>query len=148
MASATWRASASDLIRASEVLGEAFYDYSWTRWTVDANDHQTRVTGLQRAALEFVGMPFREVWVTEVEVTIHSVAVSLCSQADIPQSPIDSILLVSRQLVGSRFKLSYAARETLKECLSNEPYSFLVTIGNVIVDAGTGARHSDIEPDS
>ncbi len=32
----TREANANDLDRAAEVLGEAFADYPWTRWTVDA----------------------------------------------------------------------------------------------------------------
>ncbi len=56
------------------VLGEAFAEYAWTRWTVDAVDHQSRITGLQRLTLEHVGLAFGEVWVTTCNGIIESVA--------------------------------------------------------------------------
>ena len=60
----TRRAGPDDLRPASEVLGEAFADYPWTRWTVDPDDHQARITRLQLLALENLGMAFGEVWLS------------------------------------------------------------------------------------
>jgi hypothetical protein len=53
------RAAAWDQLEAASlVLGEAFADYPWTRWTVDSSDHQGRVIALQRLALERLAMPY------------------------------------------------------------------------------------------
>ena len=65
----------SDLDRASAVLGEAFADYAWTRWTVDPDDHLHRVTELQRIAMQSYGLAFGQVWVGVVEDIVQSVAV-------------------------------------------------------------------------
>ena len=64
----------SDLDRAAIVRGEAFAEYAWTRWTVDAVDHQSRITGVQRLTLEHLGLAFGEVWVTTCNGIIESVA--------------------------------------------------------------------------
>ena len=65
----TRRAGVDDLGRASQVLGEAFASYPWTRWTVDPDDHQERITRLQLLALENLGMAFGEVRLSSVDST-------------------------------------------------------------------------------
>ena len=82
----TRRAGFDDLGRASEVLGEAFAGYPWTRWTVDSDDHQARITRLHLLALENLGMPFGEVWLSTVDGTIQSVAVWMDSAVAVPSS--------------------------------------------------------------
>ena len=82
----TRRAGPNDLGRASEVLGEAFADYPWTRWTVDPDDHQARIIRLQLLALENLGLAFGEVWLSSLEHTIQSVAVWMDSAVLIPSS--------------------------------------------------------------
>jgi predicted GNAT family N-acyltransferase len=139
-------ATATDLDRAAEVLGDAFRDYPWTKWTVDPDDHQVRVTGLQRAALEHLGLPYGEVWVTEVDGTIHSVAVIMSSLVAIPQSAKDAAHLVRKQLEGSRFETSYAAGERLTAWLPNEPYLYLGTIGTTTSMQGRGLGRMTLSP--
>jgi hypothetical protein len=82
----TRRAGVDDLGRASQVLGEAFASYPWTRWTVDPDDHQERITRLQLLALENLGMAFGEVWLRSVDSTIESVAVWMDSAVAVPSS--------------------------------------------------------------
>ena len=76
--------------RASEVLGEAFADYPWTRWTVDPEDHLRRVTALQRLALQHYGLPFGQVWVSAVDGVVHSVAVWMDSAVHVPARSMSS----------------------------------------------------------
>jgi hypothetical protein len=82
------RGRSEDLKRSSGVLGEAFADYPWTRWTVDPDDHQARITRLQLLALENLGLAFGKVWLGSLEATTQSVAVWTGQCSSCP--PIDS----------------------------------------------------------
>ena len=67
-------AGASDVDRAAAVLADAFADYPWTPWTVDAADHRRRIIALQRIALEHFALPFGAVAVNFVDGAMCSVA--------------------------------------------------------------------------
>ncbi len=59
------RATQADIDTAAKTLANAFADYEWLRWTVDAKDHERRIEGLQRLWLTHVGVPFGLVWLLE-----------------------------------------------------------------------------------
>ncbi|WP_051516014.1 hypothetical protein [Candidatus Blastococcus massiliensis] len=59
-------AGPEDVPAAAAVLAEAFADYAWTRWTVDAADHEQRLLALRRLFLEEVALPFGRVDVGSV----------------------------------------------------------------------------------
>ena len=108
----TRRAGPDDLRPASEVLGEAFADYPWTRWTVDPDDHQARITRLQLLALENLGMAFGAVWLSSLDSTVQSVAVWMDSAVPVPSSVHLAMDAAVAQLEGSRHDASLtAARE-------------------------------------
>jgi GNAT superfamily N-acetyltransferase len=109
----TRRARAGDLGRASQVLGEAFADYPWTRWTVDPDNHQERITQLQFLALENLGLAFGDVWLSCLEGTIQSVAVWMDSAVLVPASVYRAMDLVVAQLEGSRHDASLAAEREI-----------------------------------
>ena len=110
----TRRAGLDDLGRASEVLGEAFADYPWTRWTVDPDDHQARITRLQFLALENLGLAFGEVWLSSLDSTVQSVAVWMDSAVQVPSSAHHAMDAAVAQLEGSRHDASLAAARQIE----------------------------------
>ena len=103
------RATVDDLDRSAEVLGLAFADYAWTRWTVDPDDHVERITGLQRLALENLGLPFGQVWLATVDGIIESVAVWMDSAIPVPAATHRPVAEAAAALAGSRSAASLAA---------------------------------------
>ena len=106
----TRRAGFDDLGRASEVLGEAFADYPWTRWTVDSDDHKARITRLQRLALENLGHAFLRgrCGSSTVDGTIQSVAVWMDSAVAVPSSVFHAMEAAVAELEGSHHEASLA----------------------------------------
>ncbi|MGW9404799.1 GNAT family N-acetyltransferase [Arthrobacter sp. NPDC055585] len=60
------QASAAQIAGLSAVLGEAFADYAWTRWTVDNERREARIGAIQRIYLEHLALPHGEVWTNAV----------------------------------------------------------------------------------
>ncbi len=109
----TRRAGPDDLGPASEVLGQAFADYAWTRWTVDPDDHQARITRLQFLALQNLGMAFGEVWLSSLDKTIQSVAVWMDSAVLVPLSVHHAMRAAVVELEGTRHDASLAAEREI-----------------------------------
>ena len=127
----TRRAGPDDLRPGSQVLGEAFADYPWTRWTVDPDDHEARITQLQFLALENLGMPFGEVWLSSVDSAIQSVAVWMDSAVPIPSSVHHGMDAAVAQLEGSRHDASLAATREIKDWRPTERHFTLVVVGTM-----------------
>ena len=119
----------SDLDRASTVLGQAFSDYAWTRWTVDPDDHQHRVTELQRTALRCVGLPFGHVWVGVVEGIVQSVAVWMDSSIVVPSDVRHQVHRITTELEGVRHEASVAAEREITGWRPQERHFYLATVG-------------------
>jgi ribosomal protein S18 acetylase RimI-like enzyme len=119
----------SDLDRASVVLGEAFADYAWTRWTVDPHEHRSRVTQLQRIALQSFGLPFGHVWVGIVEDTVQSVAVWMDSANVVPSSAYARVQFITAILEGSRHEASTAAEQEVSGWRPTERHYYLAAVG-------------------
>ncbi|HVE93329.1 MAG TPA: GNAT family N-acetyltransferase [Acidimicrobiales bacterium] len=103
------RAEVEDLDDLADVLGAAFADYPWTRWTVDGRDHVRRITALQRLALEHLGLPYGDVWIATVDDVIQSVAVWMDSAVTIPDSATAAIAAEQAGLEGDRHAASAEA---------------------------------------
>lgn len=69
------RAEIEDLDQIQRVLADAFPDYPWTRWTVDARDHRNRIARLQRLVPDHVGLPYGQVWIASIASTIKGAAI-------------------------------------------------------------------------
>jgi hypothetical protein len=138
----TRRARHEDLERASEVLGEAFADYPWTRWTVDPDNHQERITRLQLLALENLGLPFGEVWLSGLEGTIQSVAVWMDSAVPVPSSVSRALNPVVAHLEGSRHDASLAAEREIEGWRPTQRHFILAVLGTAPArqKEGLGAR--------
>jgi GNAT superfamily N-acetyltransferase len=132
------RGGAADLDDMAIVLGEAFADYPATRWTVDERDHVARVTGLQRLALDRLGLPFGEAWVAEADGAIASVAVWMDSRVPIPGSVWLAMADEQRALEGDRAAASIAADQQLDGLRPTYPHLFLGAVGTHPASQGRG----------
>ena len=142
----TRRARPSDLDRASEVLGEAFADYPWTRWTVDADDHVERVTRLQRVALQHYGLAFGQVWVCGVAASVESVAVWMDSAVAVPPTVHERLMPVRAELEGSRHGASVAAEQELQAWRPDQRHYYLAAVGTVPAMQGRGLARLALRP--
>ncbi|WP_072751065.1 GNAT family N-acetyltransferase [Rhodococcus maanshanensis] len=115
--------AAEDLDRAAAVLGEAFADYPWTNWCVQADSHQERVTGLQRLYLEHMAVP-------------HGLAYTDADQngvvafipPDVP-APAESVFATIAELHGDRFARMVEAEAQLSTMGAWDDAWLLATIG-------------------
>jgi ribosomal protein S18 acetylase RimI-like enzyme len=142
----TRRGNPADLERASEVLGEAFADYPWTRWTVDPDDHVHRVTALQRLALQHYGLPFGQVWVSAVDGRVHSVAVWMDSAVVVPATVDDQLRPFTARLEGSRHDASVAAEHEVRGWRPEPRHYYLATIGTAPSMQGRGLARAALAP--
>jgi GNAT superfamily N-acetyltransferase len=124
-------ATGAELDRAAGVLGEAFADYPWTRWTVDPVDHQQRITALQRVALEHYGFPYGQVWVTASGDRLHTVAVWLDSAIDVPAAVQALVSDATARLEGSRHGAAIAAEAEISGWRPGGRHFLLAMIGTV-----------------
>ena len=128
----TRRATRLDLDEASAVLGAAFGDYPWTRWTVeyrDPQDHLNRITALQRLALEHYVLPFGEAWVTTVSGTVECVAAWNDSAVRIPSSVEAEAGGLTADLEGCRHEASRLANLQLQHWRPDGRHYYLGTVG-------------------
>lgn len=123
------RAVMNDVEEASSVLGRAFADYPWTRWTVDPNDHLRRITELQRLALLSLGLPFGATWVALVEDEIRSVAVWMDSDVVVPPEVQQETRRRAGELEGCRRDYSLAADREIADWRPPERHFHLAVVG-------------------
>jgi GNAT superfamily N-acetyltransferase len=142
----TRQAGPQDLKRASEVLGEAFADYPWTKWTVDPDDHQARITRLQLLALENLGLPFGEVRLSSLEGTIQSVAVWMDSAVRVPSSVYRSMDPVVAQLEGCRHNASLAAEREIAQWRPDQRHFTLAVLGTAPASQRKGLGTRTLAP--
>lgn len=135
-----------DLDRASTVLGQAFADYAWTRWTVDHDDHQHRITELQRTALESVGLAFGHVWVGVVEGIVQSVAVWMDSSIVVPSDVRHQVHRITTELEGVRHEASVAAEREIAGWRPQERHFYLATVGTAPPMQGRGLASAVLLP--
>ncbi len=139
-------ASVSDLDAAAEVLGDAFADYPWTRWTVDPIDHRARIVALQRLDLENFALPFGGVSVTTVGGQIQSVAAWL-DTASVSAATVDpAVEARSIELEGSRYDASRAAERQVEGLRPSDRHLYLGTVGTATAAQGHGLATKTLAP--
>lgn len=122
-------ADVSDLDRAAEVLGDAFADYPWTRWTVDPSEHQRRIIALQRIALEHFALPFGAVSVSTIGGEIQSV-VAWSDSAAMSLGTVDPAVLANiAELEGSKHEASKSADRQVERLRPKNRHLLLGTVG-------------------
>ncbi len=132
----------ADLDRSAEVLGQAFTEYPWTQWTVDADNHVRRITELQRLALQHYGLAHGQVWVALVAGTIQSVAVWMDSRVEVPETVHRQLHPRMSELEGSRHRASVTAGNELHGWRPMSRHYYLATVGTApaVQRQGLGAR--------
>ncbi|CAB4662245.1 unannotated protein [freshwater metagenome] len=131
-------ATLSELRKASEVLAAAFVDYPWIRWTVQEDDRLHRVTELQRAALELLGYPYGEVWVSKTGDDIVSVLVMMDSATFIPPAVEEQSRRAAAKYEGGRHQASLDADEAIHALRPKFRHVQLATIGTLPEVQGQG----------
>lgn len=146
MTAVTRFADSNDLDRAAEVLGEAFADYPWTRWTVDPADHQRRIVALQRIALEHFALRFGGVSVSTVDGEIRSVVAWNDSEAASASDLDAAVVHQVAELEGSRHDASKLAEHQVEGFLPNERHLYLATVGTSPMMQGQGLATKTLAP--
>jgi ribosomal protein S18 acetylase RimI-like enzyme len=123
------RANVADLDRAAVVLGEAFADYPWTRWTVDPDDHLRQITELQRIALRSYGLGFGQVWVGLVDGIVECAAVWMDSSVEVPASVREQTAPLTAGLEGANHPASVAAQQQIRRWRPERRHYYLATVG-------------------
>jgi predicted GNAT family N-acyltransferase len=140
------RAEVDDLDEVARVLAEAFSDYPWTRWTVDAREHQERIEGLQRLALERVGFPHGQVWTVSVAGTIEAAAIWMDSRSPVPERAWTDMAVEQRILEGDRHEESRAAEAAIAELRPERPHLYLGAVGTRTRSRRRGLGTAVLEP--
>jgi ribosomal protein S18 acetylase RimI-like enzyme len=139
-------ADASDLDRAAEVLGDAFADYPWTRWTVDHSEHRRRIIALQRIALEHFALPFGAISVSTVAGEIRSVA-AWSDSAAVSAGNVDvAIQTQVAELEGSRHDASKVADRQVERLRPQKRHLHLGTVGTTRTMQGCGLATKTLAP--
>lgn len=123
------RATIEDLDEIALVLADAFSDYPWTRWTIDAREHRTRVEGLQRLALQHIGFPHGQVWVAHAAGAIEAAAIWTDSRRPARHAWTDSAAAQQRALEGDRHLASQAAHDVTRRLQPDIPHLDLGVVG-------------------
>ena len=123
------RADTPDVDAAAAVLADAFANYAWTRWTVDADDHSARIDGLQRLVIEQIALPYGEVWVAEDErAAIASAAIWMLPTSVVPTAVSEAAAVVQAELEGDRHDASLLAEAA---CARRRPVALHYYLGAV-----------------
>lgn len=147
MAARVRRADASDVDEACAVLADAFTDYPWTRWTVDAERHGERIEGLQRLCMERITLPYGEAWVACDEGDdIVSVAMWMLPTSVVPDSVLAEAAPELATLEGTRHAASVAAEARLAELRPAVPHYYLGVVGTRRDQQGRGHATSLLRP--
>jgi len=136
----------ADLEVAAQVLGEAFADYPWTKWTVDPDDHQGRITELQRLALRTLGFPFGQVWVGLLDGDVRCVATWMDSDIPVPRRVEADNEFVIEALEGSRHEWAVAALAQIHGWRPPARHFYLAAIGTTPSMQGRGLGKMVLAP--
>jgi GNAT superfamily N-acetyltransferase len=123
------RAAEEDAEAVSRVLADAFYDYPWTTWTIDASDHLARVAGLQRLAFTELVLPFGEAWVAVEDDHIVSAAMWMRPDRPVPESAWHAMEPLQAELEGDRHTTALQAEAFLAPHRPTAPHYFLGAVG-------------------
>src|SRR3954468_11172779 len=104
------RAGAADVDAACAVVTDAFADYPFTRWTVDADRHTERLEALQRLCMTQLVLPYGEAWIACADSgTVLSVAMWMLPGPDVPLGVSEAVAAASATLEGARHDASVTA---------------------------------------
>ncbi len=121
-------AALEDVPAAAEVLADAFTDYPWTRWTVDADGHGERLRALHHLYLSAVGVPFGRVDVAQAGHDLVGVGVWVPSTG-IADEVWAHVGPTATDLAGNRASAAVEAEARLAERRPREPHLTLASLG-------------------
>jgi ribosomal protein S18 acetylase RimI-like enzyme len=121
------RATRDDIPALACTLAAAFAEYAWTRWTVPADDHLTRLEELFTLDLTEIGLIHDEVWTTD---DCSAVAVWI-PPTELQTATVDWARhsAASNPLLGDRLAVADAADEIIARHRPPEPSWYLATTG-------------------
>ncbi|MGY1623942.1 GNAT family N-acetyltransferase [Geodermatophilus sp. SYSU D00965] len=138
-------AALDDVPAAAEVLADAFADYPWTRWTVDADGHGDRLRALHHLYLTAVAVPFGHVEIGKVGQDVVGVAVWLPSTG-VPDEVWAQVGPAAAELAGRRAAAAAEAEEELVGRRLGEPHLTLASLGVVQHQRGRGLGATLLAP--
>jgi GNAT superfamily N-acetyltransferase len=118
-----------DVQSIADVLGDAFLDNPWTRWTVDPDDHAHRLRAIHTTYLTAMAIPYGRVDVTEIDGVIVASAVWLRAGAPVPESVWTHVDASVSGLYGNRAAAAAAAEALLAPHRPTTAHMTLATIG-------------------
>jgi GNAT superfamily N-acetyltransferase len=130
-------AALDDVPAAAEALADAFADYPWTRWTVDADGHGDRLRALHRLYLSAVAVPFGRVDLGEAGQELVGSAVWVPSTG-VPEEVWAHVGRAAAELAGHRAAAAAEAEERLADRRPGEPHLILASLGVVRHRQGRG----------
>ncbi|MGY1822915.1 hypothetical protein [Geodermatophilus sp. SYSU D00079] len=138
-------AAPEDVAAAAAVLADAFTDYPWTRWTVDADRHGERLMALHSLFLAEVALPFGSVDLGETDEELISVAVWMPSTG-VPDEAWARVGTAAAELAGSRAAAGAAAEAALAGRRPDGPHVTLASLGVLALRQGRGAGAATLLP--
>jgi GNAT superfamily N-acetyltransferase len=141
------KAGAADIDNAAAALADAFADYAWTRWTVDAGDHRARIYGLQRLVIERIALPYGEVWVAEdAHGEIASAAIWMVPGSSVPDQVSEGAAAAQRELEGNRHDASMRAEAACESLRPAAPHYYLGAVGTRYANQRQGLATAVLAP--
>ncbi len=138
-------ATSDDVPAAAEALADAFADYPWTRWTIDADGHGGRLRALHHLFLSTVALPFGQVDVGEVGEEFVSVAVWMTSTS-LPDDVWARVGPAAAELAGHRAAAAAEAEAALADRRPSEPHLTLASLGVLPHRQGRGLGAATLAP--
>lgn len=136
-------ATPADIEPAVATLSAAFADYPFTRHTIAADDHLTRLADMQRLFVSRIGIPHGRVWVSD---DAHAVAVWTTPDSTGLAEVFAEIGPERIRIVGDRAEHSARTEAALAPHRPTIPTWFLGTVGVRPESQGKGLGRAVIEP--
>jgi GNAT superfamily N-acetyltransferase len=137
-------AATADVEAAAGVLADAFAQYAWTRWTVDADRHAARLRRLYEVYLARVALPHGEVDLGETAEGLVAVAVWVPGGA-VPDEVWSETAPVVRDLAGNRAAAADEADTALEPHRPRGAHIVLASVGVVPDRQGRGHGRAVLE---
>lgn len=119
-------ATDEDVAAAADTLAAAFEDYPFTRHTISADDHLTRLREFQRIFLAEIGLPHGRVWVSE---DLAAVAVWSTPDSGGADVVMERLLPTLAELAGDRAEAYASAEGTMERHRPTGTAWFLGSVG-------------------
>ncbi|NEM05592.1 GNAT family N-acetyltransferase [Geodermatophilus normandii] len=138
-------ATPDDVPAAADVLADAFTDYPWTTWAVDAGGHGERLRALHRLYLSAVAVPYGHVDLGGTGEELVGVAVWVPATG-VPDEVWARVGPAAAELAGDRTTAAEEADAVLAERRLDEPHVALAGLGVARHQQGRGLGRATLVP--